>query len=50
MNHNRGGAQQHRIVKGSLNYFPNRNNFVPPVPPSEGGYVEYVTHSIETVF
>ena len=45
MNHNRGGAQQHRIVKGSLNYFPNRNNFVHPVPPSEGGYAEYVLYT-----
>ena len=42
MNHNRGGAQQHRIMKGSMNYYPNRKNVGHPVPASEGGYVEYV--------
>ena len=45
MNHHRGGAQQHRIMKGSINYYPNRNNVGHPVPASEGGYVEYVTQS-----
>ena len=46
MNHNRGGAQQHRIMKGSMNYYPNRNNAGHPVPASEGGYVEYVIHNL----
>jgi catalase len=46
MNHNRGGAQQHRIMKGSMNYYPNRHNVGHPVPSSEGGYVEYVTQSL----
>ncbi|KAF8810089.1 catalase [Phlegmacium glaucopus] len=41
MNHNRGGAQQHRIMKGKINYYPNRENVGHPAPPSEGGYVEY---------
>ena len=50
MNHNRGGAQQHRIMKGSMNYFPNRNNVGHPVPSSEGGYVEYVTQKYRGVF
>ena len=50
MNHNRDGAHQHRIVKGSLNYFPNRNNFIHPVPPSEGGYAEYVLYTASQHF
>ena len=46
MNHNRGGAQQHRIMKGSMNYFPNRKRVGRLVPASEGGYVECVIQSI----
>ncbi|RPD81695.1 catalase [Lentinus tigrinus ALCF2SS1-7] len=40
MNHNRDGRSQHRITK-DLNYWPNRRQLVPPVPPTEGGYAEY---------
>ncbi|KAF8989241.1 catalase [Hymenopellis radicata] len=41
MNHNRDGQQQHRIVKSNVNYWPNRESYGPPVPPSNGGYAEY---------
>ncbi|KAF8909146.1 catalase-like domain-containing protein [Mucidula mucida] len=41
MNHNRDGKQQHRIIKSNVNYWPNRESFAPPVPPSNGGYAEY---------
>ena len=47
MNHNRGGAQQQRIMKGSINYFPNRNHVGHPV---EEGYTEYVTQSVEVFY
>ena len=40
MNHHRGGQQQHRIVKGVVNYWPNRKEVGAPVPPAEGGYAE----------
>ncbi|CAA7265326.1 unnamed protein product [Cyclocybe aegerita] len=41
MNHHRGGAGQHRIHTGSLNYFPNRDNVGHPISPSQGGYTEH---------
>lgn len=49
MNHNRDGAGQHRIHKGTLNYFPNRDNIVNPVPPRDGGYDEYVLRLVVTM-
>ena len=33
---------QYHIHKSNVNYFPNREQQVNPVPPSEGGYAEYV--------
>ncbi|RXW24166.1 hypothetical protein EST38_g1678 [Candolleomyces aberdarensis] len=41
-NNNRDGRMQHRIHKSTVNYFPNRENEVNPVPPAEGGFTEYM--------
>jgi len=41
MNHQRDGKMRHRITKGNVNYWPNRMEAVPPVPPAQGGYLEY---------
>ncbi|KAI0312971.1 catalase-like domain-containing protein [Amylostereum chailletii] len=41
MNHQRDGQHQSRIVKGQVNYWPNRMGHGAPVPPSEGGYHEF---------
>ena len=41
MNQNRDGQGRHRITAGSINYWPNRKEAVPPAKPSEGGYVDY---------
>ena len=41
MNHNRDGAMRHRRPKGTVNYWPNRFDAVPPTKPEEGGYVSY---------
>jgi len=40
MNHTRDGQGRHRITKGSINYWPNRFNIVPPSKPAES-YVDY---------
>jgi catalase len=39
--HNRDGQGRHRITAGKVNYWPNRFEAVPPVPPSEGGFKSY---------
>jgi hypothetical protein len=39
--HNRDGQGRHRITAGKINYWPNRFEAVPPVPPSEGGFKSY---------
>lgn len=41
MNHNRDGQGRHRITKGTVNYWPNRLEAVPPAKPAEGGYVDW---------
>lgn len=41
MNQNRDGQGRHKITSGSINYWPNRKEAVPPAKPSEGGYVDY---------
>ncbi|KAJ4357588.1 catalase 1 [Didymosphaeria variabile] len=41
MNHNRDGAMRHTITKGTVNYWPNRFQAVPPATEKEGGYVDY---------
>ncbi|TFY83317.1 hypothetical protein EWM64_g695 [Hericium alpestre] len=41
LNHQRDGKMRHRITQGSINYWPNRKEQFPPVPPSEGGYETY---------
>ncbi|KAF9731085.1 catalase A [Paraphaeosphaeria minitans] len=41
MNHNRDGAMRHTITKGTVNYWPNRFQSVPPATKAEGGYVDY---------
>ncbi len=40
LNHQRDGAMRHRIIKGTVNYTPNRKQELPTVPHSEGGYYE----------
>ncbi|GAM39878.1 catalase [Talaromyces pinophilus] len=41
MNHNRDGAMRHKITKGTVNYWPNRFDAVPPTKPEDGGFVSY---------
>lgn len=41
MNHQRDGQGRHRISKGTVNYWPNRKEAVPPAKPAEGGYVDW---------
>lgn len=41
MNNNRDGALRHTIIKGQVNYWPNRFQANPPAKPQEGGYEEY---------
>ncbi|KAI9817201.1 MAG: hypothetical protein M1827_001313 [Pycnora praestabilis] len=41
MNHHRDGQGRHKIMKGTVNYWPNRFESVPPVKPLEGGYEDY---------
>ena len=41
MNQNRDGQGRHKITAGSINYWPNRRQAVPPAKPSEGGYVDW---------
>ncbi|KAF8845348.1 catalase-domain-containing protein [Paxillus ammoniavirescens] len=41
LNHNRDGKGRHRIVRSAVNYWPNRMDTGRPVPPDEGGYVEF---------
>lgn len=42
LDHNRDGKTRHRIVKSSINYWPNRKDIGKPVSAGKGGYVEYV--------
>ena len=41
MNHQRDGQGRHRIMKGPVNYWPNRFSAIPPAKPEEGGYIDY---------
>ncbi|KAK7026329.1 catalase [Favolaschia claudopus] len=41
MNHHRGGQHQNRIIKGQVNYWPNRFQAGPPIPKENGGYIEF---------
>lgn len=41
MNFNRDGAMRHTITKGTVNYWPNRFQAVPPASKEEGAYVDY---------
>ncbi|KAF2196674.1 catalase-domain-containing protein [Delitschia confertaspora ATCC 74209] len=41
MNNNRDGAMRHTIQKGTINYWPNRFDTLPPSTAQEGGYVDY---------
>lgn len=38
MNHNRDGSMRHRIIKGRVNYWPNRFDAGAPQPVEEGGF------------
>lgn len=40
MNHSRDGQARHRITKGNVNYWPNRQAVGSPISGNEGGYVE----------
>lgn len=42
MNHNRDGQMQANIVKGNVNYWPNRKGVVKPRDAKDGGYLEQV--------
>lgn len=42
LNFQRDGQLRHKITKGSINYWPNRQGIGRPVPTSEGGYAESV--------
>jgi catalase len=39
--HNRDGQGKHRITAGKVNYWPNRFESLPPVPPHKGGFESY---------
>lgn len=41
MNNHRDGQGRHRIIKGKINYWPNRENIVPAATPEQGAYVDY---------
>jgi len=41
MNNNRDGKGRHTIIKGNVNYWPNRFESAPPAKEEEGGYVDY---------
>jgi len=41
LNTQRDGRMRHKITPGPINYWPNRKEQFKPVPPSNGGYVEY---------
>ena len=41
MNHQRDGQGRHKIMAGSVNYWPNRFSAIPPAKPEEGGYLDY---------
>jgi catalase len=41
MNNNRDGQLRHTIVKGTVNYWPNRFEAAPPAKEEEGAYIDY---------
>ncbi|EED80243.1 candidate catalase [Postia placenta Mad-698-R] len=41
LNFQRDGQLRHKITKGSINYWPNRQGIGRPVPTSEGGYADF---------
>ncbi|KAH8884950.1 catalase [Thozetella sp. PMI_491] len=41
MNFNRDGAMRHTISTGTINYWPNRQQTVPPASHQEGAFVDY---------
>lgn len=41
MNNNRDGRGRHTIVKGNINYWPNRFESAPPAKPTEGAYIDH---------
>ncbi|KAH8120604.1 catalase-domain-containing protein [Phellopilus nigrolimitatus] len=41
MNFNRDGGMRHRISKGTVNYWPNRFEQLPPVAVANGGYKQH---------
>ncbi|TVY84232.1 Catalase-1 [Lachnellula suecica] len=41
MNNHRDGQGRHRITKGKINYWPNRESAVKPASQAEGAYMDY---------
>ena len=41
LNHNRDGQMRHRITQGTVNYWPNRFDAVPPAKADEGPFQTY---------
>ncbi|KAF4217551.1 hypothetical protein CNMCM8980_003495 [Aspergillus fumigatiaffinis] len=41
LNHNRDGQMRHRITQGTVNYWPNRFEAVPPAGTQGGGFTTY---------
>jgi catalase len=41
MNNNRDGQMRHTITPGSINYWPNRKNLIPPASAAQGAYIDY---------
>jgi catalase len=41
MNNHRDGQLRHKITKGKINYWPNRQSVVQPASQAEGAYIDY---------
>jgi len=41
MNNHRDGQLRHKITKGKINYWPNRESVVQPASHAEGAYIDY---------
>ncbi|TVY24928.1 Catalase-1 [Lachnellula hyalina] len=41
MNNHRDGQLRHKITKGKINYWPNRESAVQPASQAEGAYIDY---------
>jgi len=41
MNFHRDGQNRHAITKGKINYYPNRDDVLPPASAADGAYIDY---------